>query len=140
MKRLLAVAALAIMSAACQSIAIPSGLLPTPLDPFVRHPFDSGCCGLAGTLELQGTCVGIRQEGGEWDVLLWPESAPVRLDGGPLRIQVLGTWLAVGEQTKVAGFWAPAGGTREVAVWIADHAIRERCPSPGYFIVTDLGS
>jgi hypothetical protein len=119
---------------------MPSGLSPSPLDPFVRHPFEGGCCGVGGTLELQGTCVGIRRETGEWDVLLWPESAPARLDGDSLQIQVNGTWLTVGEQTKVAGYWATGGSSAE-ATWVTEQGIRERCPgSRKYFIVTDIFS
>ncbi|HYO42502.1 MAG TPA: hypothetical protein VES19_04820 [Candidatus Limnocylindrales bacterium] len=134
-------AALVIGTAACQSVVVPSGLLPAPVDPFVRHPFPTeGCCGVGGTLEIKGTCVGIRQEGGEWDLLLWPEGAPERLDTEPPRIQVNGTWFAVGEQTKVGGYWAAAGGTSETPVWISEHGIRERCPSERIFVVTDTYS
>jgi hypothetical protein len=138
--RLLAAEALVIASAACQAGVVPGNLLPTPLDPFVRHPYEGGCCGVAGTLELQGTCVGIRQASGEWDALLWPESALARLDGDPLQIQVNGTWIAVGEPTKVAGYWAANGGRSAEATWITEHGVKDRCPSPGYFIVTDTGS
>jgi hypothetical protein len=129
-----------IVIAGCQSVVIPSGLLPTPLDPFVRHPFTGGCRGVGGTLEIHDTCVGIRQEGGEWDLLLWPESAPERLDTEPARIQVNGTWFAVGEQTKVGGYWAAAGGDAPTEIWISEHGIRERCPSERILVVTDTYS